>query len=395
MPKRKHPRKPVRRSAGRQGRASRKPDLMESVSAALVLDLPLPLLELTSALLAAVDPRRNRGLRHAEPSGPTQQDLITSFLGVELPQTSALLLVVAALLPDDVERRRLRRAVLARNHPLPQWLLSLDDTRPTTAARMSHVLGDGDNVMVGVRMSDGSEVSVVVYIDHNFGTLVKDAFVIPAPIEEAVDLFRQAADDPDTTVAELSLADARARIEPAIELGAITVPPLETDTWPGCRALVEWVLRMLPADGTGYVRPEWDEAALAELADRFFASPYGAALDDEDRRSLLESLLWFGTDYGPGDPLRWSPTAVEILLLDWLPRKIVAEAEYLAKAPELLRGFVRFCHAERGIRPELTAETEQAIDEDEPDYQEVIRSPRPQGPEALIAAMLEYEEGQR
>ena len=39
---------------------------------------------------------------------------------------------------------------------------------------------------------------------------------------------------------------------------------------------------------------------------------------------MLSSLLWFGSGYGPGDPLRWSPTAVEILMLDWIPRKILA-----------------------------------------------------------------------
>lgn len=64
----------------------------------------------------------------------------------------------------------------------------------------------------------------------------------------------------------------------------------------------------------------------------------------------LSSLLWFGADYGPGDPLRWSPAAVEILLADWIPRKLIAE-------PELLRAYVRFCHAERGIRPALTEQT--------------------------------------
>jgi hypothetical protein len=113
---------------------------------------------------------------------------------------------------------------------------------------------------------------------------------------------------------------------------------------------------MLPPGGTGYVRPEWDEAALAELTDRFFASPEAHGLDDEDRRALLESLLWFGTDYGPGDPLRWSPTAVEILLLDWIPRKIIAEPAYLRRAPDLLRAFVAFCHVQRGLRTELTTE---------------------------------------
>jgi Domain of unknown function (DUF6398) len=98
-------------------------------------------------------------------------------------------------------------------------------------------------------------------------------------------------------------------------------------------------------------------------------------------------VLWFGTDYGPGDPLRWSPVAVEILLVDWIPRKIVAGVAYLAKAPELLRAFIRFCHGERKIRPGLTEETLAAVDEYEPEYQQIIAAPRPQGPAALLAAM--------
>jgi hypothetical protein len=80
--------------------------------------------------------------------------------------------------------------------------------------------------------------------------------------------------------------------------------------------------------------------------------------------------------------------AVEIILDDWIPRKIVADPVYLSKAPELLRAFVRFCHAERGIRTELTRDTLAAVDVYEPDYQRTIRSPRLQGPMALLAAML-------
>jgi hypothetical protein len=52
----------------------------------------------------------------------------------------------------------------------------------------------------------------------------------------------------------------------------------------------------------------------------------------------------------------------------------------------LLRRFVLFCHGERGIRASLTAETLEAVDRWEPDYQRVIRSPRKQGPAALLEA---------
>jgi hypothetical protein len=55
--------------------------------------------------------------------------------------------------------------------------------------------------------------------------------------------------------------------------------------------------------------------------------------------------------------------------------------------PELLRAFIRFCHHERGIRPALTEETLAAVDRYEPEYQRLIRTDRPQGPAALLAAM--------
>ena len=48
---------------------------------------------------------------------------------------------------------------------------------------------------------------------------------------------------------------------------------------------------------------------------------------------------------------------------------------------------MRFCHAERGIRPELTRDTLAAIDLYEPEYRRTIRSVRPQGPMALLAAI--------
>ena len=252
---------------------------------------------------------------------------------------------------------------------------------------MVHVLGDGDNIILAVRFPDRQELSVVVYIDHNLGTVVKDAFVVPGPITELLDLMRSKLADPDVEWLEVGLPDARAKIVEAMNHGDRMLPPLETDSWPACQPIVEWLARLLPEGGTGYIRSEWSDKAQRQLTKRFFSSSEGVPLDDRDHRQLFQSLLWFGTGYGPGDPMRWSPVTVEMLLADWIPRKIVADAEYLAKAPDLVRSFIRFCHAERGIRSELTRETLAAVDDWEPEYQRVIRSPRPQGPAALLVAM--------
>ncbi len=384
-----------RRPAGRTARArqhtSAEPDLLADVRRALADRHPLSLLSLVSTLLCVTDSRRNHPF--ARPDAPdlaalTREELVATFLDAPAAETSALLAVIAEMAgDDDVLRARIRRELTARPKVEPAWLAQLSETAAYRAVRMSHILGDGDNVMLGARLSGGHELTCVVYIDHNLGRLVKDAFVVPEAIAGMVAEFKRVTDDPNTRWDDISLADARAWVDAAIEVGAITFPPLETETWPACRALVEWITRGLPEGGTGYQRPQWDSAELARLAERFFASPHGARLDDPDHRELLESLLWYGTDYGPGDPLRWSAVKVEILLDDWIPRKIVAPAEFLAMAPDLLRAFIRFAHAEAELRPDLTDETLAAIDDWEPRYQQTIRSPRLQGPAALLAAL--------
>ena len=361
-------------------------DLLADVRQQLTSGEPLDFLGYVSTLLAAVDPRGESPFERDRdvPDSVTLATLTESFTEVVLPETTALLAVLAELGPDELTRARARRALATRPHPVPDWLSRLGEASVYRAVESTHVLGDGENVLLGARLP-GHELTAVIYIDHNLGTVVKDAFPAPSPITEVVERIRDAADDPDIAFRDIGLADARVRVAQAIGVGAIMFPPFETETWPASRPLTEWLLRLMPEGGTGYVRPRWSEARKRKLADRFFGSQFGTPLDDADHRDLLEQFLWFGSDYGPGDPLRWSPVAVEILLVDWIPRKIVADVAYLSNAPELLRAFIRFCHAERKIRPELTGQTLAAVGEHESEYQRVIRSPRSQGPAALLA----------
>lgn len=241
---------------------------MGDVREALRASHPLGLLSLASSLLTVVDPRQADPFtdRSQTAGGPSREELLNSFLEVRLPETCALLGAIAELTDDEVEQRRIRRELTDRPHKPPRWLRRLAPPRVLRALEMSHILGDGDNVLLDVRTGNDDALTVLVYIDHNMGTLVKDAFVVDEPLAALEEQFRQlSADEPDTTFAELDLADARARIGEAIELTAITYPPLETETWPACRPLVEWVLRHLPEGGTGYVRPDWPEETREQL----------------------------------------------------------------------------------------------------------------------------------
>lgn len=163
-----------------------------------------------------------------------------------------------------------------------------------------HTLGDGDNMMIGVRLAGAQELGVVVCIDHNLGTVVKDAFVIPEPLAELIELMRTITDDPDTTCDDIDRADARARIADAIDAGAITFPPFEADTRPACRPLVEWAMHLLHEGDHGYERPDWDEATLDAIAGRIFDSPFAADLGALDDHPL------------PDEPFSWSDIPADV-----------------------------------------------------------------------------------
>jgi hypothetical protein len=210
-------------------------------------------------------------------------------------------------------------------------------------------------------------------------------------VEDLASKLGAAIDDPDQSLTRTEPATARAVIEQAIKHGSLLYPPLESDTWPMCRPLVEWMLRKLPAGGIAPEPKEWSEQETAAIAADFFTSAFGVPLDREDERDLLDSVLWFGTSYATADPLQWSPVTVELLLADWLPRKVIAEPSFLAKLPDLLRAYISYCHDRRGIRAALTAQTLAAVDHYEPDYQRTIRSARAQGPAALLARMFEAQ----
>ena len=368
-------------------------ELLQGLRRALRSESPLDLLALVSTMLTALDPRSHNPFVRDEPQ-TTLEELVESMIGPSFAETTAVLMVMRHLVTDADLVARIDRALTSRRHPMPTWLARLGEAHAEPEVwTLTHALGDGDDYFVGVSLSAGHALAALAYIDHNLGTVVKDAFVVPEPLNALLDHVSDAMVDPDQSLARVDPAKARAIIEQAIGLGARMYPPLESDSWPAGRPLVEWMVRLLPSGGVADEPREWSDDEREAIAADFFGSPFGAALDHPDERELLDSLLWYGTEFGTGDPLRWSPVSVEIVMVDWFPRKIVATPEYLAKMPELLRAFIRYCHDRQGIRAALTRETLAAVDRWEPDYQRVIRSSRPQGAHALLAGLLPIEAG--
>jgi hypothetical protein len=380
----------------------RVPPLVRDVRAALGARTPYELMALASGLVEVNTPRPTDRWRGDDGRADHVDfgELLESFVRSEFPAMTNLARAMLPMIADDVVGRRTAR-LLAESPavPMPAWLTDLAEISIEGTVEMVHVLGDGDNVLVAWRWRHGGGATAVVYIDHNVGGIVKDAFVLPLPLERTVEEFRRIGNDPDQVLRPLDPADARARVEAAIRGAEITMPPFESDTWPVCRPLVDWVVSKLPPGGSDYERPEWTEAERDALLDRFVASSFGrgVGLDDAVVRELADPLVWFACDYGPGDPLRWSPVSVEIVLTDWYERKILGNRTRMRDLPRVLAAFVRFAHAEREIRPSLTDETLEAVERWTPVYLASLKGP-PRSPFqgardlALIAAGLDPDD---
>jgi hypothetical protein len=110
-----------------------------------------------------------------------------------------------------------------------------------------------------------------------------------------------------------------------------------------------------------------------ELAVRFLASPWGRPWARPSLRLLVEQVLDSGRGNGLGDPLLWSPRHVG-RLLDPRLCDMAADALDAVRTPELLRDLIRYGHGERGLHPELTDASLQAVDRWAPGFLAAVRS---------------------
>lgn len=344
--------------------------LIDEVREALDGGQPVDLLGLVSMLIEATSTeltyvRSQRG----DDDQASLDELVAAFIDVRVPETTALLAALGELvLHDDVLRDRCRREVQRRDDDLPRWLAELAQTTVTQVVRMTHVLGDGDELLLGVRFSDGQELTCAVYVDHLSVSGVKDAFFVPNTIAAVLDVARASNTDPDTSFVDVRPADGSAELQQALENPLAKLVLEESDTWPSSRPLVCWLTRIMPADGANLRAQQQGWVDSEELLNRFFASLVGMPFARFDYRLLLALSI----DRGTGDPVRWSAPRLRQLLTEPIapPDEILVDVQL--KLPELLSAFVPFAHAESGIRAELTAEALAMIDEEADDYRELV-----------------------
>jgi hypothetical protein len=208
--------------------------------------------------------------------------------------------------------------------------------------------------------------AITAIIDANFHGLFRDMAVIGSP-DKVRGEWGEHSGMSIGPLSEQALADLWGR---ALENYDHTIEPPVTEDGQSLVPLVRSRLRLLPAPRE-IEMPEVPYEERRALVAAFRVSPAAADLPEVDGAPIADLARWFmdyACDYGAGDPLRWSPLAVELLLTDWLPRKAVMEPAEVEWLPEVLRRFVRHAGHQKGLPDDLVAETLEAVDRFAPDF---------------------------
>ncbi len=342
--------RPRRRGSGQRA-TTPETELLDALSAGVDSPTPGPLLGIVGLLLSTA-----RG-----EDAPPVAELVRSLSEFGRPETSAALLAIATLTGDVELRRRVRREIADSGQVLPRWLAQLDRTEPgDRAVEIITVYRDVDQLLVGATVPGGHPLTAVVLVDNELGAFAAAGFVVESPLEALIPLLLEDA-GPDTSVRDVSTADARARVEDALRELDLGWGSGGYENWDEQRPLVEWLVSLLPPGGTAEVMDDLSDDELDAITEQFLSSPFGTEWSRDELRPLVDEVLLAGSANGVGDPLVWSPGNVRKLLDPDLFR-LDADAPLLERAPELLRDVIRHGHAERGLRPELTSAALAAVD---------------------------------
>ncbi len=250
----------------------------------------------------------------------------------------------------------------------PSWAPAAGEVTCTGTWAITDNYGDQTQYVAGFAYRDadrgGPEHAMSYLLDHNLG-IVK-SLSVGVPAERVVDGWREAAaEDPDITIEDVPGGKLRADVTAYLaRTDELEKPP--DDTYVEQRTFAGSRLDLLPDDGVSS-RPTLSDAARDIVVTEFLQSPEGS-LSTSTGAPPVSVISWgaraavdFAVDDNTGDPLRWSPTAVELMLLDWAPREVSRGHEAGPWLPEVLDAFVSYAGRIRGQSESAVAATRDAV----------------------------------
>lgn len=296
------------------------------------------------------------------------QQLVRFLIAKRSPDALAVLHGIAAIADEPLAgsaRQGIAR-LRAAGRDDPPFAPHLGTYRFSGAWVSIDEYGDQEMVAIGFVSEGGRQHTLGCMVDHNFEGLVREAMLVPD-----IEVFRRSWQDLSSmAIVDIDAQGAADRLGQGLRMYDLYLDPPVSDDVDELAILMKARLRLLPEPR----EPEWQRGKL------------GARATPSVGRAGSSTIASTTTD---GDPLRWSPIAVELCLVDWFPRKATLDDESIAEVPDALRRFVRYAGRKKGLSPVSIKETLDAIDEFEPDYLAAMREPASFGPaKSLVDQML-------
>jgi hypothetical protein len=307
------------------------------------------------------------------------------------------------LLPDDVTPPRSARTAGTRpsgSRPAttrsgggktPAWGPAAGHVTCTATWVASDIYGDQSAYVAvfGYEQPElgGPDHTVSYLLDHNLGTVKNLSIGVPA--STVVEGWQEAArEDHEIIVNPVDPGHLRA------EVSAYLARTDELETPPRDGYMEEYAfavarLRLLPESASSPNGQKLTDAERDAVVADFLASPEAAAIGEAARTDAVDQVAqsdtigeepgthrapptvvvaWcaraavdFAVDENAGDPYRWSPTAVEFLLLHWAPRQLSGTHEAAPWLPEVLDALVAYAGRIREQSPAAIEATRDAI----------------------------------
>lgn len=373
----------------RQANAAREPSLASVFDTALraargisAEDDPLQAEVFASGLLATFD---RPLVDQPDPVAFFGGRLVAHLVGKRSPDALALLHAVAAVAPESVANaaRSAITRLRAAGRADPSWAAHVGRARSQGAWASIDEFGDQEVVAVTFGYDDGRTHALTFMIDHNFEGLVRQAFIGDDP--EAI--RREWEETSHLPIVPLDAQKVADRLAQALRMYDLYLDPPCAEDVPELVPLMKARLRVTLPPGREPERREATEAQRAELVASFAAAREAGS--SARVAQLARTIVDYRFDHTDGDPLRWSPIAVELCLLDWFPRKVTLDDADVAAVPDALRRWVKYSGRRKRLAGDAVAETLAAIAEFEPEFREAMRDPRRSGSaKSIVAAMM-------
>ena len=296
----------------------------------------------------------------------------------------AVLCALAGVTGDELGAREAAARMAARGVPRPRWADVIGTPEYVGGYSVSDPFGDQIAYYLIFRYAGRRPHMVMALYDENLGGIIKDAFV--AEMQEDVDPRTVLGAEPDVSVQDADPAEAATRIGRAIATGDLFTDNDWGPDFKETRALLLARMRLLPAVELPELPEPLDDDAREALTKEFLASAF--APPRKETLGIVDHCLIARCDFAGGDPLRWSPTVVELFMLDYLPRRISLSPAETAALPEALTAWVRFALTKRGLDERFIVETEESVQDFAEEFQEAMNDDGRFGPAKAIMRAL-------